>query len=234
MQITLAVKLQPTSEQASALLETIERFNSACNYVADVAYQHRMANKYALQKLVYHELRDRFGLSSQMAVRAVGKVVEAYKRDKSKRVQFRPRGAMVYDQRILSWKATDRVSILTLQGRLLIPVQFGEYQAQRLQRVRGQADLIYRNGAFYLLCVVDLPEPPPTPGDGVFGVDLGIANLATDSDGAIYSGKAVDAKRRHYERLRAGVQRVGTRSAKRKLKRFSGRERRFKIGRAHV
>lgn len=234
MNITLKVKLQPAPEQHQALLETMERFNEACDAIAEVAYQERCANKFKLQKLVYNDIRRDFGLSAQMTIRAIAKVVEAYKRDRSIQPKFRPHGAIVYDQRILSWKSADRVSILTLVGRELIPVVMGEYQQARLDRVRGQADLVYRKGQFYLYVVVDVPEPPPTTGDDVLGIDLGIVNLATDSDGDQYSGDTVETTRHHYERMRAGLQRVGTKSARRKLKRISGRERRFKRNTNHV
>jgi IS605 OrfB family transposase len=230
MNTTLMVKLAPTNEQHTLLLATMERFNEACNWIADVAFEHRTAGKYKLQKMLYHEIRDSFGLSAQMTVRAISKVTEAYRRDKRIKPTFNPHGAIVYDQRILSWKGIDRVSLLTLEGRELIPVIMGGYQANRLAAYgkRGQADLIYRDGTFYLAVVVDIPEPPPSEGTGVLGVDMGIANLATDSDGETYSGEQVDAKRRHYERMRAGLQRVGTKSSRRKLKRIRRRERRFK------
>ncbi|MER3403008.1 MAG: transposase, partial [Armatimonadota bacterium] len=117
MNLTLMVKLQPDAEQSAALLETMERLNAACNAIADVAFRERTANKVRLQKLVYYEIRERFGLSAQMTVRAISKVAEAYKRDRSKKPSFRPYGAIVYDQRVLSWKGVDRVSILTLRGR---------------------------------------------------------------------------------------------------------------------
>ncbi len=120
-----------------------------------------VANKIRLQKLVYADIRTTFGLSAQMTVRAIGKVVEVYKRDKAIQPTFRPHGAIVYDPRILSWKGMDRVSILTLQSRILVPVTMGAYQTQRLRRVRGQADLIDREGQFYLAVVVEVPAPPP-------------------------------------------------------------------------
>jgi len=50
-------------------------------------------------------------------VRAISKVEEVYKRGKSKKPSFRSHRAIVYDQRVLSWKGIDRVSILTLRGR---------------------------------------------------------------------------------------------------------------------
>lgn len=236
MNTTLMVKLAPTPEQHALLLATMERFNEACNWIAEVAFEHHTAGKYKLQKLIYHAVRERFGLSAQMTVRAISKVTEAYKRDKRVKPTFSPHGAMIYDERIMSWKSIDRVSLLTLEGRELIPIIMGGYQSDRLAAYgkRGQADLLSRDGTFYLAVVVDIPEPPPSERSDVLGVDLGIANLATDSDGETYSGEQVDATRRHYERLRAGLQRVGTKSSRRKLKRIKRRERRFKKDRNHI
>src|SRR6266851_6783312 len=103
MKLTLAIKLAPGLEQHAALLATLERFNAACNAIAEVAFRERLANKIALQKLVYYAVRERFGLSSQMTVRAIDKVVEAYRRDKTIQPTFRPHGALTYDERILAW-----------------------------------------------------------------------------------------------------------------------------------
>src|SRR5581483_6157629 len=64
MKQTLLVKLAPEPEYHAALLRTLETFNAACNAIAEVAYDHREANKLALQRLVYYDVRERFGLSS--------------------------------------------------------------------------------------------------------------------------------------------------------------------------
>jgi len=102
MNLTLMVKLMPTTEQHQALLETMERFNAACNAIAEAAFEHRTANKIRLQKLVYDRIRKEFGLSAQMTVRAISKTCEAYKVNKSVKPTFKPHGAIAYDQRLLS------------------------------------------------------------------------------------------------------------------------------------
>lgn len=233
MNLTLMIKLLPTAAQHDALLATMERFNAACNAIAEVAFAHRTANKIRLQQLVYSDIRERFELSSQMTVRAIAKTCEAYKRDKLIQPTFRPHGAIVYDQRILSWKGLDRVSILALEGRQLIPIVMGEYQAARLDRIRGQADLVYRNGVFYLGVVVDLPEPPKDAPDGWLGVDLGIVNIAADSDGETFSGGQVNGLRHRHARLRQRLQAKGTKSAKRLLKKRRRKEARFAANENH-
>lgn len=224
---TIMVKLNPSEEQHTVLVKTMSKFNEACNHIAAIAFEHKCANKINLQKIVYYDVRKQFGLSAQMTIRAIAKVVEAYKRDKSTKPSFRLDGAVVYDQRILSWRGLEAVSILTIEGREIIPVRIGEYQTARMDRVRGQVDLIIRNGIFYLAVVVDVPEETPFDPVGTLGVDLGIVNLATDSDGNVFSGKKVDDTRKRYATLRAGLQSTGTKSAKRHLKKLSGKEQRF-------
>jgi len=233
MKQTLLVKLAPTPEQSAALLRTIEAFNAACNDIAGVAFEQRTADKIKLQSLVYYDIRQRFGLSAQMCIRAIAKVAEAYKRDREKRPSFRAHGAMTYDERILSFPRIDRASLLTLDGRIEVPFRFGAYQAARLDRVRGQADLLYRNGTFFLACTVDAPEPAPNEPGEFLGVDLGIITIAATSDGELLNESSgpkhahLNIVRARYSRMRTKLQKKGTKSAKRLLRKRSGRERRF-------
>jgi putative transposase len=224
---TLLVKLDPSPEQHKMLCETMKRFNEACNHIAETVFAMHTANKIEIHKMVYYPIRDQFGLSSQLTVRAISKVCEAYKRDKSIRPEFRLDGSIVYDQRILSWKGLEKVSLTTLQGRQVIPTRFGDYQKVRMDRVRGQADLILVNGIFYLCVVVEVSEESPYDPVGVLGVDLGIKNLAVDSDGEVHSGEKIAQTRGKLDSLNARLQSKGTKSAKRHLKKLSGRMARF-------
>jgi IS605 OrfB family transposase len=233
MKQTLFVRLETSKEQFEMLAETMRHFNEACNNIALAAHKLRTANKMELQKHVYHEARERFGLSAQMAIRAIAKVCEAYKRDRSKKPTFKPYGAMVYDQRILSWKRLESASILTLKGRILVPIRVGEYQKARMDRIRGQVDLILRKHRFYLAVVVDAPEANEYDPVGALGVDLGIVNLAVDSDGTAYKGEGVQKVMLRNERIKAKLQKRGTKSAKRHLKRLSGREARYRRNMNH-
>ena len=86
----------------------MRRFNEAADWLAGEAFALKSANKIALQKTHYAALREKFGLSAQMAVRCIAEVCGAYKRDKSKRPRFRPLAAVPYDQRIASFKCSSR------------------------------------------------------------------------------------------------------------------------------
>jgi IS605 OrfB family transposase len=228
MKQTLMVKLATNPEQHQILLETMERFNEACNYISQLAFENHTASQVKLHHLAYRYLREHYGLSAQMAVRVVGKVVEQYRRDKSKLHNFKTHSAMVFDQRILSFKGLDKISILTLMGRQLIPIRIGAYQKVRMNRMVRQSDLILRNNIFYLAITVDAPEASPDDPIGTLGVDLGVINLAVDSDGEFYSGSDVDKVREKTDTIKAILQSVGTKSAKRHLKKLSGRESRFR------
>jgi len=202
--------------------------------VASVAFAENTANKFALQKLVYGELRTTYQLAAQLAIRCISKASEAYKRDESIQPTFRPEGAIVYDERVMSFKGVLSVSLLTVQGRVLVPFQVGAYQAARMESIKGQADLIYRKGVLYLAVTLEFPTPTPDEVTATLGVDLGIVNLATDSEGETFSGQAVEKTRNRHQGLRKRLQKRGTKSAKRHLKKLSGKERRFKKNTNHV
>jgi IS605 OrfB family transposase len=213
----------------------MRRVNEACSWLAERAFELKSADKLRLQKLYYQELRTRFELSSQHAVRTISKVCEVYRRDKSKLCAFKPLGAIAYDQRIYTFKnGLDRVSLLALDGRIVVPCAVGAYHRGRLEGARGQADLVYRNGKLFLFVTVDVPDGSPIDPEGWLGVDLGIRNLAFDSDGEAHSGENTLAVRTRIAKLRAGLQSAGTKSAKRHLRNLRRREQGFHAHSNHV
>jgi putative transposase len=133
MKQTMLLKLAPTTEQHQALLETMHAFNAGSDYVAEFAFSEKSANKFDLQKWTYGELRTTYKLPAQLAIRAISKASEAYKRDKSMKPSFRPEGAIVYDQRVMSFKGLATVSLTTLSGRVLVPFLVGGYQQATIQ-----------------------------------------------------------------------------------------------------
>jgi IS605 OrfB family transposase len=227
MMQTVFVKLETTKEEEDLLIDTMHHFNEACNFVAGLAFKEHTANKIRLQKEWYYKIKEDFGLSAQMTIRVIAKVAEAYKRDRSVRPVFKPLGAIVYDQKNLSWKGLDRISITTMKGRLKLPIKIGSYRALDFEKARGQADLVFREGKFFVAVVVDAPCEPLTIPENIIGVDLGLANIATDSTGESFSGEQIDRVRDKLQTLRSALQSAGTKSAKRHLKKIGNRESRF-------
>ena len=81
---------------------TFESANAAaCDWISEQAWHHQTFRQLALDKLVYYPVRERFGLSAQMAVRGIAKVVDAYALDQ--RMNFRVR-SISSSRALASWR----------------------------------------------------------------------------------------------------------------------------------
>jgi putative transposase len=220
MKLTLQIQLLPDPDQSANFRATVERFNEAANWLAGVAFERKLANKFTLQKLYYAELRARFALPSDMAIRCIAQVVEAYKRDKSKRPRFRKHAAVPFSmRRNIGFKGPDRVSISTLIGRVVVPFLMGKYQSDRFGYSKGQCDLVLRkDGKWFLLVTVDVPDGAPIGSREFIGVDLGVINIAVDSDGEKHTSADIEAKRVQYMTHRRQLGKA-TKQAKRSKRR---------------
>jgi IS605 OrfB family transposase len=228
MKLTAQIKLLPTQPQADALRKTLELANTACNEISELAWEKGTFRQFPLHKLTYRAVRDRYPLSAQVVVRCISKVADAYKIDQKTKHTFQPHGAIAFDNRILSYHFDrQEVSIWTLEGRQRMPFVGGERQLELLRGQRGESDLCLVGGEFYLLAACDVETPEPIDVEGYLGVDLGVKNIATDSDGNNYSGGQVNGLRHRHFKLRQRLQRKGTKSAKRLLKKRRQKERRF-------
>lgn len=235
MKLTAKVKLQATPEHHQALLETLERANAACDWIGNVAWETKTFNQFKLHGLTYYAIRESSGLSAQMTVRCISKVTDSYKLDRKTRRSFNPHGSIAYDDRILKWYVDRQtVSIWTTQGRLTIPFLAGQRQLDLLKHQHGESDLGLVDGAFYLFATCEKETPEPVDVEGVLGIDLGIVNIATTSDGDTFVGNQINNVRHRHRRLRKKLQVKQTKSAKRRLKKLSGKEARFATYTNHV
>ena len=233
MKLTLQIKLLPSNEQAKSLLTTLKEANVACNQISDVIWQKKVFNQFKVHHLVYHNLKKATRLSAQILIRCISKVIDTYKLDKKVQRRFRPLGAITYDTRILSYNIGKQItSIWSVDGRLKIP--FVCHNPKYFPYIKGEADLVYKKGKFYLFQTVEVPEDDVKDIEEFIGVDFGIINLATTSDGNKFSGKAVDNVRQKITKLKRALQKRGSKSAKRHLKKLSGKERRFKKNIDHI
>lgn len=228
MKLVAKVKLLPSHSQANALTGTLETANAACDYVSGQAWEAQTFGQFALHRMVYYDVRSRFGLSAQVVVRLISKVVDSYKIDRAAKRTFRPHGGITYDSRILSWKMEkSQVNIWTVEGRLSVPFVCGPRQRELLQGQRGESDLCLIDGQFYLFATCDWDEPTPGDVSDFLGVDLGIVNIAADSDGNTYAGAQLNGLRHRHARLRRKLQAKGSKGARRLLARRRRRESRF-------
>jgi putative transposase len=231
--LTAQIKLLATPEQANRLRETMIACNAACDYISEIAWRSNTFRQFDLHRLCYVETRRRFALSAQAAVRCISKVADAYKLDHHTQRTFRGLGAVTYDDRILSFSAS-AVSIWTLDGRIKIPFVCGNRQTKLLATRKGESDLTFTRDSWFLMASCATAEPAIEEPWNFLGVDLGVANIASDSDGRLYSGSEVKSVRHRQRRLRKKLQRKVTTSANRRLKKLAGKEARFARHTNHV
>ncbi len=224
--LSVRCKLIPNASTADKLARTVNQFANACNHALQVARRDNLWNKFGLQKVVYAELRERFGLSANLAIRAIARVG---KRKGHQAGGFKAT-SVDYDQRILSVNLdSEVVSLSTVDGRVKIAMHIAGYQRHLLRsarRIQG-GQLVRGRDSWYVHLWCEYDDPPTLDPEGTLGVDMGIVNIATDSDGEAYSGSHLNSVRHRHRRLRKKLQKKGTKGAKRRLKRLSGKERRF-------
>src|SRR5258707_2850168 len=265
--ITAKLKLHVTPEQFTALRATQLAYRDALNYVSQYAFAHgKMRNKVKLQDGTYDEVRTRFRLPSQMACSVPRQVGATYKGLwKKVKQNAEARGAgqtkkrykgldkapkyvsptLTYqDRKDYTFKKDQQVSVLTLDGRIIVPYTGYAPHVALLEKSKdiGAALLWYDKPRkqFYLLVSLEIETADPTTETqrSVVRVDVCVRYLAVTSNTqgtcSFYSGKGVVPKANHYARLRKRLQKKGTRSATRKLVAISGRERRLKADANHV
>lgn len=231
MKLVAAVKLLPTPAQAQSLTATLARCNEAATWLAQAGLEARTFRQFDMHKLGYRMLREHFHLTAQAAVRTIAKVADAFKISRKIAPVFRPDGAQPYDDHILRFTKDGAANLWTVDGRLTIPVVMGEHQRRLMAYRKGEVDLCLVRGKWYLAATCDIPETEEFQAEDWLGVDLGICSLAVDSDGTIHTGAEVERVRSKLARRKAGLQRRGTKAAKRRLRKLAGKERRF---RTHV
>ncbi|MDE2098072.1 MAG: transposase [Patescibacteria group bacterium] len=233
MKLALQLQMLPNANQKADLLSTMVYFNEAASFAARTGFEANVFGQVSIHRLCYRTIRERFNLSAQMAVRSIAKAVETFRRDKTRCPVFKPHGAITYDQRVLSFKGLTEVSLWGLSGRHRMSFVCGAYQKALQGRIKGQTDLIYRDKKFFLLCTIDLPDGALIEPKDVLGVDLGIVNVATDSTGETFSGARVEETRQRYAKRRRVLNKVGTKSARRRLSKIRRREANFRRNENH-
>src|SRR6266852_521223 len=265
--ITAKLKLHTDPAQFQAFRHMQLAYRDALNYVSQYAFEHgKMSNKVGLQDGTYAELRARFKIPAQMACSIPRQVGATYKalwtkvkqnaaarlaghtKKRYKGLDQSPKyvsPTLTYQLgHDYSFKREQRVSILTLQGRVIVSYTgYAAHVALLHQGAHiGAAKLWYDKPKkqFYLLVSleVEVADPMPQTHTNVVGVDVGVRYLAvtatTRGEHSFHTGKRIVPKANHYARLRKRLQKKGTRAATRRAVVISGRERRLKQDANHV
>src|SRR6516225_7278856 len=117
---TVVCKLAPTPEQVSEIGAALKAFALACNHAAETARSVGSTNKVKVQHACYREIRETFGLSANLAIRAIARACAALKVPAKMHSRFEPT-SIDFDARIFAfheWNWTFGVTLLS--GRVKI------------------------------------------------------------------------------------------------------------------
>ncbi|MFX0051046.1 MAG: RNA-guided endonuclease InsQ/TnpB family protein [Candidatus Hermodarchaeota archaeon] len=216
------------------LLETMKVYNSAVQSVIEVGWTLKTFNKNRLHAETYQEIREKHPLLQSSLVQCARDMAcDILKREKFK--QKKPLkqvfSGVRYNQRTFTpFLESGVISISTLKGRKKYPLIIPEYFQQFLPEGRITSLTLSYNKIrqkIIAFLTVNLPDNPVEPPSSYLGVDRGIKWIAVCSNHTFYSTNHILAVKWKYQQSRRSLQSKGTRSAKRKLKKVSGRERRF-------
>ena len=241
MQMTVTAKIQlvVSAENCELLDSTANAYRNACNFVSEYIFRTHNLKQFSLNKELYYEIREKFGLGSQMTQSVLKTVISRYKTIQTNQHEWiQPKFKI--PQFDLVWNrdyslSQNYFSVNTLNGRLRLP-----YYAKGMEKYFnkeayrfGTATLVFRHKRYFLHIPVTFEVDECCDSDicNVVGIDRGInfviATYDSRHQSGFVSGKVIKQKRGHYKNLRKQLQQVGTLSSRRRLKAIGQRENRW-------
>jgi IS605 OrfB family transposase len=223
---SIKCRLQVNQTERETLLQTINAFAQACNDILAIAREKKDFNQYRLHHLTYHLIKDRYHLQANLVIRAIARVAQKRKK-RPKSFKARSFNLDIRTFRFVERKET--VSLSTINGRLKLKLSLSNYHRAILTGQNPKsATLFYQKSkkVFYICFVLEKEVVTPRGSNSV-GIDLGINNIATASNGLQFSGKQAKHIRKHFQQVRSSLQAKGTKGAKKTLIRLSGKEKRI-------
>ena len=217
---------------------TIKVFNECTNFFLGIGFDNKTHSKNRLQSLGYRKARETWPrLQSSLVQGARDCACDMLKREKGRTLPIKKdRTSARFNQRTFSvFLESKLISLTTINGRkkipFVIPDYFNKYSHGKVVGLRARE----RSRKIIIDLIIDLPDVPVNEviDPIVVGIDRGINNIAVTSDGEFFDSRKLRNVRSRYVFVKKRLQSVGTRSAKRKLKRLSGRERRFQTDSNH-
>ena len=228
---TIKLKL----EYDEVLKNTAVLYTKACQTVLDYGFKNKTYHSNRLNEATYNQVRQEMPqLPSGLVQTARDQASDMLRREKCKKLPIKKSLQIRYDKRTFKlFPDNEYISLSTIKGRLNFRVKIYEYCKQYLHGQFTNAQLIIRRSKIFINIQVKLPDIKQNIGNRILGIDRGIMNIITCSDNTFVNSKHLRKIKGNYQYLRSKLQSVGTRSAKRKLRKVSGRERRFTLDLNH-
>ena len=197
----------------------------------DWALTNKTFNKSKAHRDLYAELRLSYPEVPSALLQATrDNALEAIKQTKFKRTpRKKPESGLRYDKRTMTLRG-EQLTLSCVGKRVKLILNVPEYFREIYNNwdFRG-ATVTYtkQTKQFWVRLVFEHPDPPKIEHGDVQGIDRGLYHLVSTHDGQFFSSNKIRATQRRYLYNRKQLQQKGTRSAKRRLKSMSGREKRF-------
>ena len=233
--LSVKCKLIVPVECQAKLDETLQGFADACNQILSIATRENCWNTTKLHHLSYYTVKGETGLKANHVCQAIRRVIGNSKLTK-KIDKFRPTSISLDVRTFKYVKKSQIVGITLKSGRVQFNLSIGGYQIALLRsQILTSATLNKtRQGDYYINFTIELDTPPTGKTPKVIGVDLGRRTIAATSTGQEWSGEEIKTVRDKYSQVRSSIQSKCTKSAKRLLRRLSGKEARFQKHINHV
>ncbi len=221
------------------IIETAKQFREACQIVSNFGFSEKTFNKNKLNKGTYREVRERIPtLPSALVQTARDQASEALKQAKLKKGIHRKSLTIRYDQRTFKfYPDSHTISLTTVAGRLVFPVAHSPLiDKYRGEYTNAQLTIDRKHQKIFIMVQVRFrdKEVEKKVEVGVTGIDRGIKNIAVLSNNQFFNSRHLRNVKGKYRYNTRKLQHAGTRSARRKLKEMSERERRFVLDTNHV
>jgi putative transposase len=210
-----------------------------------------VTSQYELQAQSYRAMRERFGLSANLAIRAIARVATHRKAAKATSGSLdNYRDGSVQDDEPIFCLYGETASLTLIAGRRRIPLALGDHQRGQLARPAGErrtrgAHLSMKRArgktTFFLKLQIEVEcDQRVAPVDWI-GDDRGRTDSLHTSHARAWSGTLRKTIRDRHHRVRRSLQKKaskGTSSTRRRrrpiVKRLSGQERRFLAAENHA
>jgi putative transposase len=228
----------PTNLNPEHFLPLMKQCAEIFNAHVDWALEQHTYNKSNAHDALYMQLRQSHPEIPSAFIQSVrDTAMEAVKATKFKRVpRKKPNSALRYDKRTMTLRG-DQLTLSCIGKRAKTILNIPDYfrEIYNTWTFKG-ATLIYqrRKRQLWVKLVFEHPTPDVCSNTETQGIDRGLYHLAVTSDGQSHSNAKVRSVQRRYLYNRRTLQAKGTRSAKRRLRAMSGREKRFSKDVNHV
>jgi putative transposase len=231
--------LTQNQEDSDKIIEILEMERYVWNEASAYIFKSGNRGIKFVHPAIYRKTRnERPDIPSQVVIRGCRAAIAAYRGVKSNKhcineTCLKTNLSIRLDKRLYAWKR-GKLRVTTSSGRIDVSLQLFDKVKELLSQFPTTDPLIFcRNNRLFLALTFRNDLLSGIEESTCIGVDMGVKNFLATSDGRLYKSPTFLEKKRQIRFLKSNLQRRGTKSARRHLKKVRNRERNFTKNFAH-